>query len=64
MTLAASTLTPTPWVELTEIFLRRIERLDQDLNGFITVTREQALATRGAHAMSEIPADTGPAGAA
>src|SRR6202162_4382080 len=31
-------------VEITEIFLRRIERLNPSLNAFMTVTAEQALA--------------------
>ena len=30
--------------ELTEHFLERISRLDEDLNAFITVTRDEALA--------------------
>ena len=32
-------------VELTELFLRRIERLNPSLNAFLTVTAEQALAS-------------------
>src|ERR1700681_1673828 len=31
-------------VEITELFLRRIERLNPSLNAFLTVTAEQALA--------------------
>ncbi|MBS0003359.1 MAG: Asp-tRNA(Asn)/Glu-tRNA(Gln) amidotransferase subunit GatA [Thioalkalivibrio sp.] len=34
--------------ELTELYLDRIERLDPDINSFVTVTREQALAAADA----------------
>ena len=34
--------------ELTEYYLERIERLDSDLNAFVTITRDEAVAQAAA----------------
>jgi aspartyl-tRNA(Asn)/glutamyl-tRNA(Gln) amidotransferase subunit A len=46
--------------ELTEHFLQRIESLDGDINSFVTVTREQALAQADAADQARADGNAGP----